>query len=257
MGLSVDLTGTGGPHPGNRNAPRAVVRAAVLYVLRSLVARDIPMNEGTLRPVTLTVPQGSMLDPPPGAALVGGNVETSQRLVDLLLLASGARAASQGTMNNLSLGSASWSFYETLGGGGGASASGPGSTATQVHMTNTRGTDPEILEARLPLRVRRLAIRRDSGGVGTHRGGDGLVRELEVLAPCEASLLAGRRREGAPGLVGGNRGDPGRDQFWSEGEWRPWNGRTVPLKPGDRVRVETPGGGGWGPPVTPPSEEAS
>ncbi len=247
-GLLVDLTGTGGPHDGNLNAPRAVVRAAVLYVLRSLLRRDIPLNEGALRPVTLRIPPGSLVDPPPGAAVVGGNVETSQRLVDLLLLAAGSRAGSQGTMNNLSLGAQDWSFYETLGGGGGATAHGPGPSARQVHMTNTRGTDPEVLEARLPLRVRRLAIRRGSGGTGAHRGGDGLVRELEVLAPCQASLMAGRRDAGGPGLAGGGAGQPGRDLILRDGCEEPWNGDTRSLGVGDRVRVLTPGGGGWGPP---------
>lgn len=245
-GLTVDFSGTGGPHSGNLNAPRAVVRAAVLYVLRTLVGREIPLNEGALRPVTLVVPPNSLVDPPAGAAVVGGNVETSQRLVDLLLLAAGARAGSQGTMNNLTLGGVDWSFYETMAGGGGATPSGPGPTAIQVHMTNTRGTDPEILEARLPLRVRRTSIRRGSGGEGLHPGGDGMVREIEVLAPCVASLLAGRRIQGAPPLAGGGVGMPGRDRVVRDGIEEPWDGQTRSLEPGDRVVVETPGGGGWG-----------
>ena len=242
--LHVDFTGTGGPHAGNLNAPRAVVRAAVPYALRVLVDQPIPLNEGALRRVALTVPEPSLLAPPPDAAVVGGNVETSQRLVDLLLRAAGARAASQGTMNNLTLGGRGWSFYETLGGGGGASAKGPGADGRQVHMTNTRATDAEVLEARLPLRVRRFALRIGSGGDGTHRGGLGLVREIEVTAPATAALLATRRDDGAPGL-GGGAGAPGRDEVCRADAWAPWDRDPVDLAPGDRVRVHTPGGGGW------------
>jgi 5-oxoprolinase (ATP-hydrolysing) len=255
--LRVDLRGTGGPHPGNLNAPRAVGRAAVLYVLRTLLRQDIPLNDGVLRSVELLLPPNSIVDPPPGVAVVGGNVETSQRLVDLLLLASGARAASQGTMNNLTLGGEGWSFYETLAGGGGASAAGPGPSATQVHMTNTRGTDPEILEARLPLRVRQTRIRLGSGGLGRHDGGDGMVRELEVLVPCTVSLLAGRRRRGAPGLAGGGAGQPGRDWLIIAGKREPWDGASRTLDAGDRVRIETPGGGGWGQAETKPLKTES
>lgn len=244
--LLVDFAGTGGPHPGNRNAPRAVVRAAVLYALRVLVARDVPLNEGALRPVALWVPRGSILDPPPGAAVAGGNVETSQRVVDLVLAAAGAMAPSAGTMSNLTLGGDGWSFYETLGAGQGGSPRGPGPSGRQLHMTNTRATDPEVLEARLPVRVRRFALRPASGGAGRHRGGDGLVRELEVLAPATAALLASRRDRGAPGLAGGGAGAPGADEVCRGGVWSAWDGAPIGLRPGDRVRVSTPGGGGWG-----------
>ncbi|MCB9763437.1 MAG: hydantoinase B/oxoprolinase family protein [Alphaproteobacteria bacterium] len=248
--LQVDLTGTGGPHPGNLNAPPAVLRAAVLYGLRCLTGRGLPLNDGALRRVDLRVPAPSILAPPPGAAVVGGNVETSQRLVDLFFRAARARAAGQGTMNNLTLGGAGWSFYETIGGGDGASARGRGASGRQVHMTNTRATDVEVVEARLPLRVRRFAIRAGSGGAGFHRGGDGLVREIELLAPATVALLAGRRGQGAPGLAGGAAGAPGRDQLRVDGRWVPWDGAARDLVAGDRVRVETPGGGGWG--TTPP-----
>jgi 5-oxoprolinase (ATP-hydrolysing) len=244
--LEVDFAGTGGPHRGNLNAPRAVVRAAVLYALRVLVARPIPLNEGALRRVRITVPEPSIVAPPPGAAVAGGNVETSQRLVDLVLRAAGVRAAGQGTMNNLTLGGQGWTYYETVGGGQGASARGPGMDAHQVHMTNTRATDAEVMEARLPLRVRRFAIRVDSGGKGRHRGGHGVVREVEVLQPATAALLATRRSGGAPGLAGGGNGAPGRDRVLRSGQWADWDRRSVELEPGDRVRVETPGGGGWG-----------
>ena len=240
--LVVDFAGTGGPHPGNRNAPRAVVRAALLYVLRCLAGRRLPLNEGVLRRVDLRLPPGSIVDPPVGAAVVAGNVETSQRLVDLLFRALGARAASQGTMNNLTLGGRGWSFYETIGGGGGASPSAPGLSGRQLHMTNTRATDVEVLEARLPLRVHQMALRPGSGGEGDQPGGLGLVREIELLAPGTASLLASRRDEGAPGLNAGS-GLPGLDQVFTGGRWQPWDGSSLELLPGDRVRVQTPGGG--------------
>jgi len=269
-GLVVDFTGTGGPHAGNLNAPPAVTRAAVLYALRVLVGRDIPLNDGALRRVRLAIPAPSILAPPATAAVVGGNVETSQRVVDLLFRALGVRAGAQGTMNNLSLGGAwpaatgrspradaahgdagdepqRWSLYETIGGGQGASAAGPGASGRQVHMTNTRATDPEVLERRLPVRVVRFALRRGTGGRGLHAGGDGLVRELEVTAPATAALLATRRRRGGAGLAGGGDGAAGRDAVRRAGRWEPWDGTPTDLQPGDRVRVETPGGGGWGP----------
>jgi 5-oxoprolinase (ATP-hydrolysing) len=242
----VDFSGTGGPHPGNLNAPRAVVRAAVLYVLRVVLGRPLPLNEGVLQAVRIVVPAGSLLDPPPTAAVCGGNVETSQRLVDLLFRALGLRADGQGTMNNLSLGGADWAFYETLGGGLGASAAGPGRSSGQVHMTNTRATDPEVMEARLPLRVWRFASRPGSGGGGRHRGGDGLVRELEVLRGGKAALLAAWRPDGARGLGGGENGLPGAAFLIRPTGESPWDGAAVVLAAGDRVRVLTPGGGGWG-----------
>ena len=246
-GLLVDFAGTRGPHPGNKNAPRAVVRAALLYVLRCLAGPGLPLNEGVLRRVDLRLPPGSLVDPPPGAAVVAGNVETSMRLVDLLFQAVGARAGSQGTMNNLTLGGPGWSFYETLGGGGGASPRSPGLGGRQHHMTNTRATDVEVLEARLPLRVRCLALRRGSGGQGPHPGGEGLVREIELLVVGSASLLASRRDRGGPGLGAGD-GAPGRQALLRGGVWEDWDGSPVELSAGDRVRVETPGGGAARPP---------
>lgn len=262
--LRVDLSGTGGPHPGNLNAPPAVVRAAVLYALRVLVDHPIPLNEGALRRVDIRAPHPSLVSPPPTAAIAGGNVETSQRLVDLFLRAAGARAASQGTMNNLTLGGRQpdgtdggtrWSLYETIGGGTGASPGGPGPSGRQVHMTNTRATDPEVLESRLPLRLHRFARRPGSGGQGEYPGGDGLIREFEVLTPATAALLATRRDSGAPGLAGGASGQPGRDALWRDGRWQAWSGDATELIAGERVRVETPGGGGYGPP--PPAPPAS
>lgn len=248
--LVVDFEGTGGPHAGNLNAPRAVSRAAVLYALRVLVDEPIPLNEGALRHVAIRVPSVSLLDPPPHAAVAGGNVETSMRLVDLVLRAAGSRAASQGTMNNLTLGGDGWSLYETLGGGTGASARGPGASARQVHMTNTRATDPEILETRLPLRLRRFARRPHSGGDGLHPGGDGLIREVELTRPGTAALLATRRHTGAPGLDGGDPGLPGEDAVRRSGQWQAWSGAPIDLDAGDAVRVHTPGGGGFGAKLT-------
>jgi 5-oxoprolinase (ATP-hydrolysing) len=247
--LVVDFTGTGGPDDGNLNAPPSVLRAAVLYTLRSLVRRSIPLNEGALRSVRIVAPAPSLVAPPPGAAVVGGNVETSQALVDLMLRAAGARAGSQGTMNNLTFGGAGWAYYETIGGGVGATPEAPGDSGRQVHMTNTRQTDVEVLEARRPLRVLRLSLRRGSGGGGVHRGGDGVARELELLAPATAALLASRRGLGAPGLGGGERGAPGRDWIRRSpaSEWEAWDGAELELSAGARVRIETPGGGGWAP----------
>lgn len=245
--LTVSFAGTGGPHPGNLNAPRAVVRAAVLYALRVLIRRPLPLNDGVLRAVTLHVPAPSILAPGSNAAVAGGNVETSQRVVDLVLRAAGFMAASQGTMNNLTLGGEGWSLYETVGGGQGASRRTPGISGRQMHMTNTCATDVEVLEARLPLRVWRFALRPESGGGGKHPGGLGLIRELEVLEPAAASLLCTRRQgSGAPGLDGGQPGACGVDHLFTNGAWRVWDGKTKTLAPGDRVRVSTPGGGGWG-----------
>lgn len=250
--LRVDFTGTAPAHHGNLNAPRSVVDACVLYVVRCLVGADIPLNAGCLRPVDVVVPPASLLDPPPEAAVAGGNVETSQRVVDLLLEAFDRAAGSQGTMNNLTLGNADFGYYETLAGGGGAGRDEGGGfvgpSALHSHMTNSRITDPEILEHRVPVRVRRLSVRAHSGGAGRWRGGDGVVRELEALAPLDVSVLAERRRAGPRGLAGGHAGLPGRDSVVrADGRVEPLDG-TARLNVGDAVRVETPGGGGYGAP---------
>jgi len=245
-GLTVDFTGTGGPDPGNTNAPQAVVRAGVLYALMVLSGREMPQNEGAMRRVRLVLPSPSVVCPPPDAAVAGGNVETSQRIVDLVLRAAGWMAGSAGSMSNLTIGGAGWSLYETIGAGQGATPRGPGLSGRQIHMTNTRATDPEVLEERLPVRLIRFALRRHSGGAGQHDGGDGLVREVEVRAPSCASLLATRRTRGAPGLGTGSPGLPGVDQVRRNDIWAPWDGDAVDLSRGDRVRVFTPGGGGWG-----------
>jgi len=246
--LAIDFAGTAAAVRGNANAPRAVTVAAVLYVLRTLVGEPIPLNAGCLRPVRLSIPPGSLLDPGADHAVAAGNVETSQRIVDVLFAALGVKAASQGTMNNLTFGNASFGYYETLGGGEGATAAAHGRSAVHTHMTNTRITDPEVLEARFPVRLVRFAIRRGSGGDGRFRGGDGLVRELEFLAPLTVSLLADRRVRPPFGLQGGAPGRSGEDRLGD----RPIAARSsTAVAPGDRLVVATPGGGGFGVPLDP------
>jgi 5-oxoprolinase (ATP-hydrolysing) len=249
--MRIDFAGTGAAVPGNLNAPRAVVESAVIYALRCLVAERIPLNGGCLAPVEIAVPQGSLLDPPPGAAVVGGNVETSQRVVDVLLAAMGRAAASQGTMNNLAFGDERFGYYETIGGGAGAGSGFAGASGVHVHMTNTRITDPEVLETRAPAIVRAFALRRGSGGAGRWPGGDGLVRELEFTAPVTASLLTERRTTAPFGLAGGAPGARGRNLcLRADGSIEELPGHaTVALAQGDRLRIETPGGGGWGTPT--------
>jgi 5-oxoprolinase (ATP-hydrolysing) len=258
----VDFAGTGPRSRGNLNAPKAVTRASVLYAFRCLIGRDIPLNEGCLRPIDIRIPDGCLLAPDQGEAVVGGNVETSMRIVDLVLGALGACAASQGTMNNVTFGVAGRPYYETLGGGGGAGPTFDGASAIQLHMTNTRITDVEVVETRYPVVIRKFAVRRGSGGAGAHRGGDGLVREYEFLAPASGGVLSERRAAGAFGLGGGERGAPGRNVIIRGGVDRPQDGRLQPppmgeetvipgraafeCAPGDVLRVETPGGGGFG-----------
>jgi 5-oxoprolinase (ATP-hydrolysing) len=252
--LVIDFHGSSGVHPGNLNANRAIVTAATLYALRLLVNEDIPLNEGVLAPVELIVPAG-LLNPPAAEdpadcpAVVGGNVETSQRVVDVLLGALGLAAASQGTMNNLLFGDASFGYYETICGGSGATATGNGASAVHTHMTNTRITDPEVLEHRFPVRLHQFAIRPHSGGAGEHPGGDGIVRELEFLRPLTVSLLTQRRGEYAPfGLAGGEPGARGENRLVrvdGSSDLLPGCSQ-LNVQPGDRLIVQTPGGGGWG-----------
>lgn len=256
---TLDFTGTGPVVPGNLNANRAITMAAVMYVVRCLLGDDVPLNAGVLAPIRVEVPEGSLLAPREGVdaahtpAVVGGNVETSQRIVDVLLGALGVAAASQGTMNNLTFGDATFGYYETLCGGVGATAEHDGADAVHTHMTNTRLTDVEVLERRFPVRVHHFGIRRGSGGAGAHTGGCGIVRELEALVPLSVSLLTERRGPFAPfGLEGGGPGALGKNTCLRSGgapEELPAK-VTLALAPGDRVRVETPGGGGFG--VQPP-----
>jgi 5-oxoprolinase (ATP-hydrolysing) len=258
--MIIDFAGTAPAVDSNLNAPRAVTVAAVLYVLRLLAGEAIPLSSGCLAPITLKIPSGSILDPPPDRAVAAGNVETSQRVVDVLLAALGLAAASQGTMNNLTFGDATFGYYETLAGGAGATATADGAAAVHTHMTNTRLTDPEHFEARFPVRLWELSVRRGSGGAGQHRGGDGLCREFEALRPLEIGLLAERRQRPPFGLFGGRPGAPARDLLdgapfppSARPEGSPTSGKISAHVPaGARVRVETPGGGGYGPPPTDP-----
>ncbi len=247
--MQVDFTGSAPAHPMSLNAPFAVVRAAVIYVVRSLVDDDIPLNDGCMAPVTLVIPPDSILSPPPGAAVVGGNVETSQRIVDALLGALGLASASQGTMNNVTVSFDDASFYETIAGGSGATPEADGASGVQVHMTNTRITDPEVLERRFPgVRLTRFSLRRDTGGDGRHRGGDGVVREFLFVRHGEATLFTERRTKAPFGLAGGSAGALGRNTIiGADGAETTAPGHaTVTLTPGQRLRIETPGGGGYG-----------
>ena len=244
----VDFTGTSTQRPDNFNAPRSIARAAVLYVFRCLVGDDIPLNDGCLRGVTLTVPPGSMLDPAYPAAVVAGNVETSQVVTDALFGALGVMAGAQGTMNNFTFGNTQVQYYETVAGGAGAGADFDGASAVQTHMTNSRLTDPEILETRFPVRLETFAIRRGSGGAGAHHGGDGVVRRVRFLEPVTAGMLANRRDVPPFGLAGGTNGATGRN--WVEradGSREDFGATaTVMLAAGDVFVIETPGGGGFG-----------
>jgi 5-oxoprolinase (ATP-hydrolysing) len=244
----VDFTGTSAQDPHNFNAPRAVCLAAVLYVFRTLIDRPIPLNEGCLEPLEVIIPPGSMLDPSPPAAVAAGNVETSQCIVDALYGALGVLAASQGTMNNLTFGDAHRQYYETIAGGAGAGPDFDGCDAVQTHMTNSRLTDPEILESKYPVLVREFSVRRGSGGRGLHRGGDGTVRKLEFRAPMSGALLANHRRIAPFGVKGGTAGAPGTASIERVSGEVEHLGATArfDVSPGDQLTIETPGGGGYG-----------
>ncbi|HET7606593.1 MAG TPA: hydantoinase B/oxoprolinase family protein [Sphingomicrobium sp.] len=243
-----DFTGTSDQLADNFNAPFSIVRAASLYVVRTLIDDAIPMNDGCLRPIQLVVPDGSMLNPKYPAAVVAGNVETSQVVTDALFAATGRLAPSQGTMNNFTFGNERHQYYETIAGGSGAGPDHDGTSAVQTHMTNSRLTDPEILETRLPVRLDQFAIRRGSGGEGAHRGGDGVVRAVTFLEPMRANILANRRRVPPRGIEGGADARPGRN--WVErtdGSVEMLSATaSADMRPGDRFVIETPGGGGYG-----------
>ena len=244
----IDFSGTSPQHGGNLNAPLAITKAVVLYGFRCLVPEPIPLNAGCFAPLDLVVPPGSLLNPNPPAAVVAGNVETSQAVANALFAALGVMAAAQGTMNNLSFGNAACQYYETICGGTGAGDGFDGASAVQSHMTNSRLTDPEILEQRLPVRLERFSIRRGSGGDGRWRGGDGVVRELRALEPLTLSLLSGSRQVPPFGLAGGGPGACGVNRLIrADGSTEPLPGSVaVSLQAGDRVCVATPGGGGFG-----------
>lgn len=253
--VHADFTGTAKQVEGNINCPLSVVAAAVYYVFRCLMPPQTPVCAGSFRPLSLTAPPGCLLNAHRPAAVAAGNVETSTRIVDVILGALSVAvpalipAASQGSMNNLALGAhgsagqPAWDYYETLGGGMGAGPAGGGLDGLQTHMTNTLNTPIEVLESRFPLRVRRYGLRRGSGGAGQRRGGEGIVREYEFLAPAQITLLTERRRHAPWGLAGGAPGAPGVNRL---------NDTVLPgkialeVQSGDRLCIETPGGGGWG-----------
>lgn len=245
---TVDFTGTSAQLPTNFNAPKSIVRAAVLYAFRTLVDEVIPMNDGCLRPIAIVVPEGSMLDPHYPAAVVAGNVETSQVVTDAIFGALGAMAAAQGTMNNFTFGNERVQYYETIAGGSGAGPDFDGASAVQTHMTNSRLTDPEVLETRFPVLLDEFRIRSGSGGEGAHRGGDGTVRAIRAREAMTAGILANRRRVPPFGLDGGGPGAPGRNRVErADGGVEDYPATaSVDLASGDRFVIETPGGGGFG-----------
>jgi N-methylhydantoinase B len=246
--LTLDFHGTSPRVRGNINCPVAVTRAAALFVLRSLLDDDVPTNDGIARPIDIITPDDCFIAARWPSAVAAGNVETSQRITDLLFAALAragvaAPAQGQGTMNNVTFGGAGWTFYETLGGGQGASDRGPGPSAVHVGMSNTRNTPIEALEQAYPIRIDQYAVRRGSGGRGTHAGGNGVVRRYRVLERCTVTLLSERRVRAPRGSHGGGDGMPGRNLL---------NGAALPakcrreLQPGDVLTIETPGGGGYG-----------
>jgi N-methylhydantoinase B len=240
--LALDFAGSAAQHDGNLNCPLPVTLSACYFALRVLTDPDVPPCAGAYRPLTVDAPESSILNACPPAAVAAGNVETSSRVADLVLAAFG-RALGQGTMNNVTLGNDGFTYYETLGGGQGACPEADGPSAVHVAMSNTLNTPVEALELEFPLRAVEYAVRRGSGGAGRYRGGDGVVRELEALADMRYSLITERRRHPPPGADGGEPGAPGRNLL---------NGNELPakasgaLEPGDRLRIETPGGGGHG-----------
>ena len=244
----IDFTGTSEQQSNNFNAPYSICRAATLYVFRTLVDDAIPMNDGCLRPLTLKVPEGSMLNPRYPAAVVAGNVETSQVITDALFAACGALAPSQGTMNNFTFGNDRFQYYETIAGGAGAGPDFDGASAVQTHMTNSRLTDPEILETRFPVLLERFAIRRGSGGGGRHKGGDGVERQIRFRERMRASILSNRREVPPAGLAGGSAAEPGVNQVIRADGSIETLGATAArnMLPGDMFVIETPGGGGFG-----------
>jgi N-methylhydantoinase B len=254
----VDFTGSAPQVRGPVNAVEAITVSAVYYVFRCLIAMNVPPSWGILQPITVTAPLGTVVNARPPAAVAGGNVETSQRIVDTVLLAlskAGAPvpAASQGTMNNLTIGGTDWrtgkqfTYYETVAGGMGARPGLDGIDGIHTHMTNSLNTPSEAMEYAYPMRVQRYAIRRGSGGSGRFRGGSGIVRELELLADARVTILSDRRKIGPYGLDGGEPGTPGRTVLISETGERVLAGKdSTHAKEGDRIRIETPGGGGLG-----------
>jgi 5-oxoprolinase (ATP-hydrolysing) len=246
----IDFTGSSPQLADNFNAPLPVVRAAVLYVVRTLIDEAVPMNEGCLRPIRLVVPEGSMLHPRHPAAVVAGNVETSQLVTDALFGALGAMAASQGTMNNFTFGNERYQYYETIAGGSGAGPGFDGCDAIQTHMTNSRLTDPEVLESKFPVLLEEFSVRRGSGGDGLAKGGDGAIRRIRFLEAMHAGILSGRRTTAPFGINGGGDAASGANRIErANGELEELGpSASARMSPGDLFVIETPGGGGFGEP---------
>ena len=261
-GMTIDFTGTSPQRPGCINAPQAVTISACLYVIRCVVGDDAPANQGCLRPLDVITPRGSLVNPEPQRGVAGGNVETSQRITDVLFAALAQAlpaqipASSQGTMNNLLVGGHDqvrekpFVYYETIGGGMGARPEKDGISGIQTHMTNTLNTPIEAMEFAFPMRLKRYAIRRGTGGDGKHRGGDGLVRDVEFLAPARVTILSERRKLPPPGFHGGHPGATGENVLFRGGyeEIHLAGKETLDVEPGDILSIRTPGGGGWGEP---------
>ena len=252
-GFLIDFSGSAGVHPGNLNANPALVHSVIMYVLRLLLKEDLPLNDGMLEAVEVILPEGILNPPFPDdpelcPALVGGTVEISPRLTDTLLKALQLQAASQGTMNNVLFGNDHFGYYETICGGCGAGPGFRGADAVHHHMTNTRITDPEILEHRYPVRLERFEIRQNSGGVGQYRGGDGVIREIRFLEEVELSILSQRRKSGPYGMKGGGDGKPGKQVILRTNGTSEVLGSVsaISINPGDRLVMETPGGGAGG-----------
>ncbi len=252
--IRVDFDGTDAAGPGNCNCPLAVTRSAVHFVVRCITDPDIPASEGAFAAVTIAAPEGSLVNARSPSAVAGGNVETSSRIVDAVMDAVAAvlpvPAHGQGTMNNLTIGGPGFTYYETIGGGQGAAPGGDGPSAVHVAMSNTLNTPIEALEVAYPLRIERYARRWGSGGAGRHTGGDGVVRVIRTLVDAEASIISERRRHGPSGRDGGHDGAPGRNRVNGDEVPAKWRGRLVA---GDVVSIESPGGGGHGPPTAPPA----
>jgi N-methylhydantoinase B len=258
--VTVDFTGSDPQVEGSVNAVEAITYSACFYVFRCLLADDVPATAGLMRPIHVIAPEGTIVNARPPAAVAGGNVETSQRIVDLLLRALAQAvpdripAAASGTMNNLTIGGADprsgkpFTYYETIAGGMGSRPTKPGVSGVHTHMTNSLNTPAEALEFAYPLRVRRYSLRPGSGGAGKYRGGDGIIRETEVLTECEVTLLSDRRTCGPWGLNGGSDGAPGQTNIIrQDGSVETMPGKfSTRLRKGERIRLESPGGGGWG-----------
>ncbi|MBS3817531.1 MAG: hydantoinase B/oxoprolinase family protein [Candidatus Thermoplasmatota archaeon] len=251
--VTFDFSGTDPQVEGNINAPEPVTLSAVYYVVRCLMPEDIPVNNGCYRPLSIQIPEKSVLNPEPPAAVSAGNVETSQRVVELLLRAlyeafpEKIPAESQGTMNNLTIGSEGFTYYETIGGGAGASASGNGESGVHVHMTNTKNTPIEAIENDYPLRVTAYKLRERSGGEGEHKGGEGIVREIRLLKNAKVSIQSERRKNAPRGINGGGDAKTGRNlRIKGKKEQEIGSKTTLQMEKGESIRIETPGGGGWG-----------